>query len=60
MPMIARTTNSSIKLNPRLGLVPMRSVVCEMLAFNLTALFASFRFLFCLALGSIGIFALEP
>ena len=58
--MIARTTNSSIKLNPRLGMGPIGSDVCEMLAFNFTALFASFRFLFYLALESTWLFVLEP
>ena len=60
IPMIARTTNSSIKLNPRLGMGPVGSDVCEMLAFNFTALFASFRFLFYPALESIWLFVLEP
>ena len=34
IPMIARTTNSSIKLNPRLGVKPMRSTVRVLLTFR--------------------------
>lgn len=34
IPIIARTTNSSIKLNPRLGMTPVRSTVCVVLTFR--------------------------
>lgn len=43
IPIIARTTSNSIKLNPRLGVKPVRSIVFVVLTFRVIDLLTSLR-----------------